>query len=420
MRVSVEGLGKRYRIGQREPYHTLRDAIARATIAQFQRVKSSRSAATETHASSQDSGYVWALRNVSLQVAEGEVVGIIGQNGAGKTTLLKLLSRITEPTEGIARIRGRVGSLLEVGTGFHPELTGRENLYLNGAILGMTKKEVDGKFDQIVEFSGIEKFIDTPVKRYSDGMRVRLGFAVAAHLEPDILIVDEVLAVGDVSFQKKSMGKMGELAGGGRTVLLVSHNMAAIQNLCTHAYALDHGRVFASGDVNDVISQYLESGDRPKAVTLRARTDRRGTGKLQLTNFSIGGATKSTDTVQCGAPTTLEVAYEGTPPLRNVDLQMFFFDQMGVCVLSVTTGVRRGSFPEVPPRGTILCRFEKFPLLPGLYNVTLDCDVSGVSADRIRDAVALHVVGGDYYGSGALPDRGWGYFAVPHEWEIGE
>jgi lipopolysaccharide transport system ATP-binding protein len=251
--IRVEGLSKRYRIqqGARAHYSTLRDTLVEAVRAPFRRKSCRDSAGNDS--------YIWALKGVSFEVKRGEVVGIIGRNGAGKTTLLKILSRITEPTEGYAEVHGRVGSLLEVGTGFHPELTGRENIYLNGAILGMKKAEIDRKFDEIVAFAEVEKFIDTPVKFYSSGMYVRLAFAVAAHLDPEILLVDEVLAVGDAAFQKKCLGKMEEMAAGGRTVLFVSHNLSAVGRLCPKAMWLDGGVLVKLSDSPSVIAKYLSS-----------------------------------------------------------------------------------------------------------------------------------------------------------------
>ncbi len=273
--IKVEGLSKRYRLGQyvggAYQYRTLRDVLTDAMHAPFRRLRArvkQRAVASNPTANSHElsamshqpsADFIWALKDVSFEVKQGEVVGIIGRNGAGKSTLLKLLSRITEPTKGRAMIKGRLGSLLEVGTGFHPELTGRENVYLSGAILGMTKKEIDRKFDEIVDFSEIEKFIDTPVKRYSSGMLVRLGFAVAAHLEPEILLVDEVLAVGDAAFQKKCLGKMGDVASEGRTVLFVSHNMAAVRSLCTESFLLNEGVIIECGEPNYVIDSYLSN-----------------------------------------------------------------------------------------------------------------------------------------------------------------
>ena len=243
--IHVNGLGKRYRIGERERYFALRDVLTRAFTAAF-RSNGQRNAPD----------YLWALRNVSLDIERGEVVGLIGRNGAGKTTLLKILSRITRPTEGFAEIRGRVGSLLEVGTGFHPELTGRENIYLSGAILGMRKSEIVRKFDEIVSFAGVERFIDTPLKHYSTGMQMRLAFAVAAHLEPEILLVDEVLAVGDLEFQKKCLGKMQEVSKSGRTIVFVSHQMNQIRRLCQRVFWIEGGQIYRTGPAGQTVAAY--------------------------------------------------------------------------------------------------------------------------------------------------------------------
>ena len=270
--IRVEHLSKRYRIGQYvgsgAQYKTLRESLTDVVSAPLRRLKyiskfefrNSKSGGSDSQSAirtPQSNRFLWALKDISFEVKQGEVLGIIGRNGAGKSTLLKVLTRITEPTEGQAELHGRVGSLLEVGTGFHPELTGRENIYLSGAILGMMRKEIDRKFDEIVDFSGIEKFIDTPVKRYSSGMTVRLGFAVAAHLEPEILLIDEVLAVGDYEFQKKCLGKMKDVSEGGKTVLLVSHNIPSITNLCSRAILLVQGKVDADGPARDVVDRYI-------------------------------------------------------------------------------------------------------------------------------------------------------------------
>ncbi len=260
--IRVEGLSKLYHIGALQArYETLRESLSSAVAAPFRRLTNRLNHQRRP----EEERLLWALRDVTFDVTRGEAVGIIGPNGAGKSTLLKILSRITEPTEGRAEIVGRIGTLLEVGTGFHPELTGRENIYLNGAILGMKKSEIDSKFDEIVAFSEIEKFIDTPVKHYSSGMHVRLAFSVAAHLEPEILLVDEVLAVGDVAFQRKCLGKINDVTQGGRTVLFVSHNMAAIQKLCTRVIMLEGGRVTTVGDTNDIVERYLkEASEGPQ------------------------------------------------------------------------------------------------------------------------------------------------------------
>src|SRR6266699_1024494 len=261
--IQCEGIGKQYRIGERESYKALRDVITDAIKSPFRRL---RQAANGSERTGNGKPTIWALQDVSFEVKEGEVLGIIGRNGAGKSTLLKILSRITEPTCGRAEIKGRLGSLLEVGTGFHPELTGRENIFLNGAILGMKKAEIASKFDEIVSFAEVEKFIDTPVKRYSSGMYVRLAFAVAAHMEAEILLVDEVLAVGDAQFQKKCLGKMGDVAKHGRTILFVSHTMPSIQRLCSRCILLEGGSVKVAGEVGRVIEEYLEAPTSCKYV----------------------------------------------------------------------------------------------------------------------------------------------------------
>jgi len=270
--IRVSHLSKQYKLsGPQEPYHTLRDAIGNSFKVPLKIF----------HKEPSVEGF-WALKDVSFDVEQGEVVGIIGRNGAGKSTLLKILSRITTPSEGTVELHGRVGSLLEVGTGFHPELTGRENIYLSGSILGMKRCEIDAKLDDIVKFSEIEKFLDTPVKRYSSGMYVRLAFAVAAHLEPEILLVDEVLAVGDAAFQKKCLGKMDDIAKEGRTVLFVSHNMVAVQQLCNQGIVLDHGKIDFIGDISGAIYHYVQGIKLLQKNDLADRKDRKGSQWLKF------------------------------------------------------------------------------------------------------------------------------------------
>lgn len=304
--IQVENLGKQYRLGARQaPYRTLREAIASVVAAPLRRWRhlSGRGSAAPT---------IWALRHLSLEVMPGEVLGVIGRNGAGKTTLLKLLARITDPTEGCARMRGRLGSLLEVGTGFHPELTGRENVYLNGAILGMRRNDIRRRFDQIVAFAEIEPFLDTPVKHYSSGMYMRLAFAVAAHLEPEILVIDEVLAVGDAAFQKKCLGKMGEVARSGRTILFVSHNMAAIRSLCTRTAWIQGGRLRQVGPTDDVVLAYLgdcqslESSESVQAVIARLPPD----PAFRFLDVRVVQQGRETMIVGNGAPFEVEIVYE--------------------------------------------------------------------------------------------------------------
>ena len=416
--VRAVNLGKRYRLGEFEPFNTLRDSIARRATRSAKVLRSALSRQSGPAWDPRPNDHIWALKDVSFDIERGEVVGIIGPNGAGKTTLLKILSRITEPTEGWAEIRGRVGSLLDIGTGFHYELTGRENVLLNGAILGMKKDEIDRNFNEIVDFSELHRFIDTPIKRYSDGMRVRLGFAVAAHLEPEILLVDEVLAVGDLAFQRKSLGKMKDVASEGRTVFFVSHNMASIQNLCDTVYLLNQGRIVASGDPDDVIATYLQSVNRVPPLPLGTRMDRQGDGRLRIIELTMEGASGTQDVVQCGSRISMRLGYAGTPPLRNVEMYLYFYNQAGEVVFSVSNPVAGRLFDELPARGTFVCHFERLPLVPGIYNLHFVCWVNGVVADLLPNAFSFHVIEGDFFGSGRLPQKGEGSVAVEHDWEL--
>jgi len=305
--VIAEGLSKRYRIGQyKAGYETLRDTLAHSArrALRFEHVDHSLEE-------------IWALKDVSFTIEEGEVVGFIGRNGAGKSTLLKILTRITPPTEGTASIRGRVGSILEVGTGFHPELTGRENTYLNGAILGMKRREIKAKFDEIVEFSGIGKFIDTPVKRYSSGMYVRLAFAVAAHLEPEVLIIDEVLAVGDYEFQQRCMGRIEDISSSGRTVIFVSHDMSAIARLCSRAYWLQGGRVVAEGESEEVVSQYLQAATGAGAEVTFDEATAPGTGSFKLLGARVVDRSgETTHSVDVREPVGIEMTFAVLGPIQ--------------------------------------------------------------------------------------------------------
>ncbi len=417
--IHIEEMGKRYRLGQREPYKALRDVITTAFSTPFRRVTEGRQ-----EAAGDGSPHIWALRDISMEVKQGEVVGIIGANGAGKTTLLKVLSRVTEPTCGQAEIQGRVGSLLEVGTGFHPELTGGENIYLNGAILGMKKAEIACKFDDIVGFAELESFIDTPVKRYSSGMYMRLAFAVAAFLEPEILMIDEVLAVGDAAFQQKCLGKMEDAARGGRTVLFVSHNMAAISNLCSVAYLLDKGEVATSGLPQDVIQRYLEMVRAPYAVSLRERQDRTGDGQMTLVDVSFRDKRgKPLGVVACGQDVEVWLGYEAANgrPLRDVVVGMPFFDAFGQTVISCGNELTGQVFESLPPKGAIVCRIPRLPLYPGRYDFNLQARVNNdVIADWLTPAGELTVVEGDFYGTGKLPAPSHRSLLVSHNWTLAQ
>ena len=363
---------------------------------------------------------ILALDDVSFTVEQGEALGIIGRNGAGKSTLLKILSRVTAPTSGVVKVKGRIGSLLEVGTGFHPELTGCENIYLNGAILGMKKAEVARKFDEIVDFAGVEKFIDTPVKRYSSGMYVRLAFAVAAHLDPEILVVDEVLAVGDAEFQKKCLGKMGDISSNeGRTVLFVSHNMIAISHLCPKSLLLEEGIIKNFGSSSFVISKYLENKNQ-EAISLRRRKDRSGNGWMRFQDYELYDIEGNLiSNVQTGQSFSIGLKYETSlvingPAVINIDFYTVDGQKIFQCL-------SRNSSKDnliLRKQGTIFCNFPKFPLLPGKYRINLWCKINEVIADQVNDALCLEVNSGDFFGTGKLnPDLKNGLL-VEHNWNL--
>lgn len=335
--IQVKGLSKQYRIGQRQHYPTLREALTEVFYSPFRRFSALRQRFSGGKIQRPEiDEWIWALKDVSFDVKQGEVIGIIGRNGAGKSTLLKILSSITKPTKGYADIHGRVGSLLEVGTGFHPELTGRENIYLNGAILGMKKAEIDHKFDEIVAFAEIEKFIDTPVKRYSSGMYMRLAFAVAAHLEPDIIIVDEVLAVGDAAFQKKCLGKMGEVAKEGRTVLFVSHNMMAVQSLCSRVIWLHEGQKKEEGPSGQVVSHYLQTSF--SALTEQVWPNiatAPGNDKVRLHLACIRPVNGSPgDPITIRTPFVLEFAYWNLQAGAHLNISLHVYNEQGIMVFN--------------------------------------------------------------------------------------
>lgn len=372
----------------------------------------------------QPSDSIWALRDVSFEVKQGQVVGIIGRNGAGKSTLLKILSRITAPTSGVVKVKGRIASLLEVGTGFHPELTGRENIFLNGAILGMKRAEIQKKFDEIVAFAEVEKFIDTPVKRYSSGMYVRLAFAVAAHLEPEILLVDEVLAVGDAAFQKKCLGKMGDVAREGRTVLFVSHNMGAIQNLCERGLWLDFGLLKESAASNEVIYKYLSLANKGSELSLAQRLDRVGSGRIRFSSLSVrDNHANRISSVATGQELSFEITYnsDSKETIRNVMCALVVRDVYGNRLLTLSSHLSGGNFVGLAPSGILLCKVPSIPLAPGLYQLDLWSSVNGEPTDCVENVVELSITEGDFYGTGKLPEsRKHGPFVVPHSWESGD
>lgn len=393
--ISVESLSKRYRIGQggegMHKYKSLRDSLANAVCAPFKRIRST----FKHHKTEHSKEHIWALKDVSFEVKQGEVVGIIGQNGAGKTTLLKILSRITEPTEGCAKVYGRAGSLLEVGTGFHPELTGRENIYLNGAILGMKKAEIDQKFDEIVSFAEVEKFIDTPSKHYSSGMYVRLAFSVAAYLEPEILLVDEVLAVGDIGFQKKCLGKMEDLAQGGRTVLFVSHNMGAVRSLCGSAIRLDNGLVVGKGAADEVVRDYQEHQIKrfdEFSYIVKRNSEEVKNKSLYFRRAEMRNEEGEHTTIfRYGENLILIVDFGDNPVLSSYSAEFYIYNELGQLVSVGSSGPYHGKYFN-PKVRKIRIEIGPLTLTSGKYTISLRAAYGNSWCDRWENAIGFSIV----------------------------
>jgi lipopolysaccharide transport system ATP-binding protein len=407
--IRVDRVSKKYRIGVRRSSGDLRDAIAHA-FSRSARVLRRRDRRPE-----QDDTF-WALRDVSFDVAPGEVLGIVGPNGAGKSTLLKILSRITDPTTGRVEGYGRVGSLLEVGTGFHPELTGRDNVYLNGSILGMRRAEVDRKFDEIAEFSGVERFLDTPVKRYSSGMFVRLAFAVAAHLDPEILIVDEVLSVGDSEFQRRCLNKMEGVARGGRTVLMVSHNMASVQSLCTRAILLRNGSMVLDAEPSETVAAYLRGLESVAAEDLTARQDRTGEGGTRLRLCEITTPGGPPGILQSGRPARF--TFEVDRPRAGLRCRFSIYDQLGHVVTCFDSRFTAPDDTLLPAGSTRLtCTLDELLLRPGRYRVNVGL-WQGSWQDHVEAAAFFEVEEGAVGGRPVSRQPGCGNVMIPHHWAV--
>lgn len=417
--IKVENVSKQYRLGY-VGSNTIRDDLSRWWHGVLGKENPMLKIGESNDRSKKgESDYVWALKDINFEVEQGEVLGIIGRNGAGKSTLLKILSKVTAPTTGSIKVKGRIASLLEVGTGFNPELTGRENIFLNGAILGMRKWEIQKKLDEIVDFAGVERYIDTPVKRYSSGMYVRLAFAVAAHLEPEILIVDEVLAVGDAEFQKKCLGKMKDVSGQGRTVLFVSHNMAAIQNLCSHVMVLSHGTVGQPKTNTEAgIQYYNQSVASQLSFDFSKRTDRQGSGKLRFTGISFFDKDYN-EIVQpiCGQHIIIRLPYKVYQPVKNIAVAIGFNSWSGENKFILGSDLVGKSYGLIEHNGHFECEISRFPLSAGSYLINVFAKSEHETIDWIQEAASIDIENGDFYGTGKNLTSNHQSVLINHVWK---
>lgn len=416
--IDAAGVGKRYRLGERRKKDTLTARLVELASYPARNLRRLRQlAGADRVGDTNKEGFIWALRDLTFSVRQGDVLGIIGHNGAGKSTLLKILSRITDPTTGYIDISGRISSLLEVGTGFHEELTGRDNVYLNGTILGMRRAEVARKFAEIVAFSGVEKHIDTPVKFYSSGMKVRLAFAVAAHLEPEMLIIDEVLAVGDLAFQEKCLGKMETVSQSGRTVLFVSHNMGAVEGLCHRCMLMQNGEKAYDGSVEEAIRRYRQASlARADAAALGGRTDRDGEGNFRFRSVEINQG----EGVAVGLPLVLELGYHAVKAVDHLQIAVKFCRNFRETILTVDSRTQGARLGVQAGEGCLRIEIPRFDLLPGQYFIDLWAGSMTAVEDRIFNATVLTVADRDLYGSGnALIGGRHGIVAPPRcDWQL--
>jgi lipopolysaccharide transport system ATP-binding protein len=403
--IEIRNLSKNYRLGSTiDPTMTFRELIA---------------SLPKRSKKQEDKEFV-ALKNINLDVEQSEVLGIIGRNGAGKSTLLKILSRITAPSGGEIRLRGKVASLLEVGTGFHPELSGRDNIFLNGSILGLSKKEIKAKFDEIVDFSGVEQFLDTPVKRYSSGMYVRLAFSIAAHLDPDILLVDEVLAVGDAQFRDKCIGKMRTVAGEGRTVLFVSHNMAAVQQLCSRAVLLENGEIKADGEVKDVTQSYLMSVKKLGEKSLFERKDRTGgdIAKFISIEFFDRDSGEVLNVIDSGRNLEIKIELDSSRVINDsLTVSIVFFNIYGSYMFACQSDAIGKTFSMQQGKNSFSCMIDRFPLKEGNYFYNLIAYRGNQILDWVREAGTISVIDSDYYGTGKIPATSYSGVLIDYDWK---
>jgi lipopolysaccharide transport system ATP-binding protein len=407
--IRVENISKKYRLLHRQKNEN--DSLIAAFAGGIRNMFAGHADVTTEE--------FWALRDINFEIKKGDRVGIIGRNGAGKSTLLKILSRIVKPTSGRIEFEGRMASLLEVGTGFHGDLTGRENIYLNGSILGMNKKEIDRQFDAIVDFSEVSQFLDTPVKRYSSGMYVRLAFAVAAHLDPDILIVDEVLAVGDAAFQKKCLGKMRDVSKSGRTLFFVSHNLAAIQNLCDKCIYLKNGMLMSFGASENVLPDYLKASLEASRVNVAERSDRGGDGRIRFRDFNLIDKNEHTlMAAHSGAAVNFEIEIEAFRDVSDLVISTGIDDNMGQRIAHFSNETTNQPISLKKGIHKITISFDRFPLKSGNYTFSLFASERGEIADWVQDAGSFLVEAGDYYRTGRLPPEGQGNIFIDHIFSV--
>jgi homopolymeric O-antigen transport system ATP-binding protein len=404
--LEFDHVWKKFKKG--EIHDSLRDLIPALTKSIFSRNNSGNLDARE----------FWALQDVSFQVRRGEVLGIIGPNGAGKSTILKLLSKILVPNKGHVAVKGRLSALIEVGAGFHPDLTGRENIYLNGAILGMKRQEIERKLDEIIAFSGIEDFIDTPVKRYSSGMYARLGFSVAAHVSAEVLLVDEVLAVGDAEFQNKCLHKMDEVSSGGRTVVFISHNLGAVQTLCRRAILLRGGRVADQGPTEQVVHEYLSHLAGSAGNAFGDNPYRSGTGRIRLmgARMLVDNGRPSSSLIS-GRPVTMEFEYENPSEVENANVNCIIYNHLGVAVANMDMNLTNFAPKGLGTRGIFRCNIPNLPLPTGTYRVVVAVTTLGETADHIPNALAFDVVASVFYPTGRSPNLQYSACMLQHCWQ---
>jgi len=405
--IKVDNLSKRYRIGTMDEKHdTLGGFIQSVILSPFRNYKKIKSLSTFNN--NEDENIIWAIEKITFEIQHGTLLGIIGKNGAGKSTLLKILSRITAPSSGSAKINGRIASLLEVGTGFHPDLSGRENIFLNGTLLGMKKNEIMKNFNNIVDFSGVGKFIDTPIKRYSSGMRVRLAFSVAAYLEAEILLIDEVLAVGDIEFQNKCISKMEDISKQGRTILFVSHNMGAIQSICDTGLLLSNGRLDMHSDINSVLNKYVSNVDTNILEKDLNEVENRTGGKIiRIQSIKIID-TKSGNKIQnalSGQNVTIEIYFKNLSAeiIEKVNFAISFYNASMNFMFACSGRPINKLFNASPGENCVKCEIKKLPINSGRIYIGLHCDSKDQTLDNIKEAGYIDIEKGDYYGTGILP-----------------